>query len=544
MLAANYAPYRARGTSRVPWAAYAAAWAIAALAPAGCRRDADIRSTLRFHNMAEPRTLDPAGATGIPEKNLLLALAEGLTTFDPVTAAPAPGVAARHEFSDGGRTLTFFLRDCTWSNGDPVTSHDFRASWLRVLDPATASPLATVLFGVRGARDYHEGRGAASGVGIETPDDRTLVVRFTAPQPWFLQLTASSPLVPVHGKTVSAAGAFVRPERFVGNGPFVLAERVPNHRIVMKKNVRYWDAAHVTIETLVAYAGENKQTAVDAFRAGRTDWVDDFPGAQADSWRGRPELRLSPYLGIYFLRLNTTKPPLSDRRVREAIHLAIDRAKLCDRVTRLGQRPASWLVPHSIGPLTGYPPAHFDIYNPERARQLLEEAGYPGGAGFPKVEYQFDTNEDHKRVAEAIQTMLKENLGIEVYLMNKEKKAIIDDEENLRYPGMSRGSWIADYVDPATFLDIFETGSPGNRTGFSNAAYDRLLADARAEGDPARRMRILADAESLLLTKEFPVVPIYEYVKQTLVNPARIVDGFHENPLGFHPMKWIRLAPP
>ncbi|MFN0207703.1 MAG: peptide ABC transporter substrate-binding protein [Planctomycetota bacterium] len=511
------------------------------MAAFACSRPPNPKQTLRFHNMAEPRTLDPAGATGIPEKNLLLALAEGLTSLDPKTSAATPGVAERFVFSADGKTLTFYLRSCVWSNGDPVTAGDFKDSWLRVLDPATASPLATLLFGIAGAREYHEGTADAARVGIVVSDPRTLIVKFIAPQPWFLQLAASSPFTPVHRSMTSSPRGFVHSKYFTGNGPFVLEERIPNFRIVMKKNPNYWDSANVTIETIIAYSTENKQTAVDAFRAGRTDWVDDFPGAQAASWIGKPELRISPYLGIYFLRFNTTKPPLHDARVRRAIHLAIDRTAICKNVTKLGQTPAAGFVPKCIETLGDYKSFRGELYNPETARSLLAAAGYPGGKGFPRIEYQFDTSDDHKRIAEAVQAMLKENLGVDVFLVNKEKKVVIDDEENLRYAGLSRGSWIADYTDPATFLDIFETGAPSNRTGFTNKEYDQLLAEARACGDAGKRMQLLSRAEQILMEREFPVTPIYEYVKQTLVNPQRVAGGFYENPMGFHPMKWIRL---
>ncbi len=499
-------------------------------------------ATLRFHNLSEPRTLDPAGATGIAEKNLLLALSEGLAAFDPRTGAPVPGVAERWEVSEDGLRWTFFLRPCAWSNGDPLTAHDFVASWLRVLAPETASPLANLLWEIEGARAFTTGEGPASAVGIEAPDARTLTVRLLRPMPWLAQLAASSPLVPVHLDSARRAGAFVRGDLWVGNGPFVLEERVPNFRIVMRRNPRYWDADRVAVDRIVAFATESKQAAVDAFRAGRTDWVDDFPAAQASSWRGRPELRTSPYLATYFLRCNVTRPPLDDRRVRRALHLAIDRAAICERVLGLGQRPSPGFVPRSLADTTGYVPAEGLGFDPVRARALLAEAGFPGGAGFPRLPYQFDTNEDHARIAEAIQAMLREHLGIDVWLVNQEKKAVLDDEQQLRYGGLSRGSWIADYVDPMTFLEVFGSESRSNRTGFASADYDRLLAAARACADPERRLEILRDAERLLVEIEHPILPIYEYVKQTLVNPARIVGGFHENPLGFHPMRWIRLA--
>lgn len=524
----------------VPWRTLASL-AAAAIAACGGRREPPAR-TLRFHNMAEPRTLDPAGATGLPEKNLLLALSEGLTTFDPATGRPAPGVAETWETSPDGRRLRFRLRECRWSDGAPVTAGDFRRSWLRILDPATASPLATALFGVEGAREFNAGAGAATAVGIDAPDPRTLVVRLREPQPWFPELCVSSPLVPSHPRA-GEPGFFVRPERFVGNGPFLLEERVPNHRIVMRRNPRYWDAANVELERIEAYATESKQAALASFRAGRADWVDDFPAAQAAAWRGRPELRVSPYLATFFVRFNTTKKPFDDRRVREAFHRAIDRAAICERILGLGQRPSTSLVPRCIEGATGYRPAEGPGFDPEGARRLLAEAGYPGGKGLPAVSFQFDTNEDYRRIAEAMQAMFREHLGAEVYLVNKEKKSAIEDEERLLYGGMSRGSWVADVVDPANFLEILESGSPSNRTGFRSQEYDALLSRARACAEPSARLAILAEAEALLVQREFPIAPVYEYVKQTLVNPARVVGGFHENLLGYHPMKWIRVRP-
>lgn len=512
-----------------------------ALAVAACahREDAPAQ-TLRFHNMAEPRTLDPAGATGVADRNLLLALCEGLAAFDPRTGAPVPGVAERWELSADGLLWTFHLRAARWSNGDPLTADDFRRSWLRVLDPATASPLASQLFEIVGAAEFATGTGSAQQVGIEARSDRELRVRLRRPMPWLAQLSASSPLVPVHS-AAGSAGAFVRRERFVGNGPFVLDERVPNFRIVMVKNPNYWDAGNVTIQRIVAYSTESKQAAVDAFRAGRTDWVDDFPSAQASSWLGRPELRTSPYLAVSFLRFNTTKAPFRDARVRRAIHMAIDRTLLCERVLRLGQRPAQQLVPRCVTGVSGYVPVAGLPFSPEKARALLAEAGFPQGRGLPPIELQYDTNEDWKRICEAVQAMLREHLQIDVYLVNKEKKTVIDDEERLAYLGMSRGSWIGDFADPMAFLEVFTSSSSTNRTGFANAQYDALLERARASADEPARRTLMAQAERLLVEEELPFTPLYEFVKQTLVHPERIVDGFHENLLGMHPMKWIRL---
>lgn len=518
------------------------ACAICSGAPPACARRPDPALTLRFHNMSEPRTLDPAGATGVAEKNLLLALSEGLTTLDPKTALPAPGVAERYTVSPDGLTYRFFLRECQWSDGEPVTAQDFRESWIRVLNPANASPLATMMYLIRGARELHQQTGTGEGLAVRVVSNAELEVGLAAPDARFLQLCASSPFVPVPVRRVVQKGFFTNAGLFTGNGPFVLAERIPNFRIVMKKNPKYWDAANVQIETLVAYAGENKQTAVDAFRAGRTDWVDDFPTAQAAGWAGQPGLRTSPYLATYFLRFNTTKPPFNDRRVREAVHLAIDRDSICNNILQMGQRPALSLTPTCMTRITGYVPPRGPGLDVARARALLAGAGFPGGAGFPQIEYQYDTNDDHRRIGEAIQAMLRENLGISLFLINKEKKVLIDDEERLRYRGLSRGSWIADAMDPLSFLEIFHSRSPANRTGFSHQQYDAWLDAAQRSADPEERARILANAEKLLVESEFPFTPIFEYIKLTLVNPERIIGGFHENPMGYHPMKWIRLA--
>jgi oligopeptide transport system substrate-binding protein len=435
------------------------------------------------------------------------------------------------------------LRECRWSNGDPVTAEDFRASWLRVLDPTTASPLATLLFGIDGARAYNAGQGDRAAVGVGAPDARTLVVKLDHAQPWFPQMCASSPFVPVHPSAGDVPGFFVKSDRFVGNGPFVLDKRIPNDQVVLRRNPLYWDVRNVTLERIVAFATESKQAAVASFVAGRSDWVDDFPAAQASAWLDRRELRTAPYLATYFLRFNTTRPPFDDRRIREAFHCALDRKALCERILRLGQRPATCFVPRCIEAATGYRPVEGPGFDPARARQRLTEAGYPGGRGIGPVPLQFDTTDDNRRIAEAIQAMLKEHLGVDAYLVNKEKKALIEDEERLLYAGMSRGSWIADYADPSSFLDIFESGSPSNRTGFASPEYDGLLTKARRSAGGAERLAILAEAERLLVTREFPLTPVYEYVKQTLVNPDRIAGGFQENLLGYHPMKWIRLRP-
>lgn len=516
------------------------------------------RADVAFVNGSEVASLDPALVTGQAEGRVMNALYEGLTVKHPETLAALPGVAERWELGADGLTWTFHLRSARWSNGDELTAADFLWSWRRLLEPETAAAGAYHLWCVRGAREYSEGahdptrrEALWSAVGLAAPDARTLVVTLARATPWFLALTSYHPLFPVHRASLEHFRArfptrweseWMKPGRLVTNGPFKLRERRVNDRLRLVKNPEYWDAGNVALRTLDVLALEHVGTALNLYLAGEVDWIDRVPAPLVGKLLTRPDFAPAPYLASYFYRVNVTKPPCDDVRVRRALALAIDRRALTERILKKGERPSFSFTPEGLSGYARPEMAHATDADPAaafaadcaEARALLAAAGYGVTRPFPRLELHYNTSETHRDIAEVVADTWRRELGIDVVLANQEWKAYLDAQVNLRYD-LSRSSWIGDYADPQNFLEVFASGGENNRTGFADARYDALLARAASEREPERRLALLAEAETLLL-EELPILPIYGYVSQNLVNPR--LGGFHANVQDEHPPKF------
>lgn len=488
-------------------------------------------------NGAEPEDIDPHVVTGVPEQHISLALFEGLVTLDPKTLEPAPGVAERWEVSGDGMVYTFHLRDdARWSNGDPVTAHDFLYAWQRILTPSLGSEYVYMLFCMENARAFYEG-GVKDfdEVGAEAPDAHTVRVRLAYPAPYFLTLQVHQTWFPVPQQVIERFGAmdepntrWTRPGNFVSNGPFQLAAWEPDRKLVAERNPYYWNAENVKPDAVIFYPVDNIGTEELLYRVGRLDLTESTPANRVDYYmRERPEdLRIDPYLGTYYYRVNVTKPPLDDPRVRRAFSMAVDREDLVRNVVRAGRKPAPYYVPPNTAGYTCRTEVPFD---PEVARALLAEAGYPNGEGLPEVEILYNTSDDHKQIAEALQSMWRKHLNADVTLANQEWRVYLDTMNRLDYQ-MARSGWIGDFVDPINFLECFTTGNGNNRTGWSSKAYDELIAKARRTAEPAERREVMQTAEKLLL-EEAPIIPLYFYTRTFLKDPA--LQGLAPNLLGY-----------
>jgi oligopeptide transport system substrate-binding protein len=492
--------------------------------------------------VSEPETLDTAFITDQASGRIANALFEGLLARHPETLEPVPGVAARWDVSPDGLVHTFHLRACRWSNGDPVRAGDFLYQWRRILTPATGARYADLFYVIAGAEDFHRGRSADfAAVGIRAGDDSTLTVTLARPVPYFLDLCAFYAFYPVNPRAVEAHGeSWVRPEHMVSNGPFTLVDWQLRRRIRLARNPRYWDAARVGLASADAIFSEHASTAFNLYAVGETDWIDSsgIPPAIRDVVRRRPDCRTSPYLNTFFLRVNVTRPPFGDRRVRQALDLAIDKRAIVEHITRSGQIPARHLVPPR---LPGYTSPRGPEHDPGRARALLAAAGYPGGRGFPRFAFLFNTSEEARPTAEVLQQQWKEVLGVQCELVNQEWKVFLNTTRSLEYD-VSRGNWIGDYLDPSTYLDLFAAAdNPNNRTGWSHPEYTALLRTAAAELDPGRRFALLARAEALLLA-EAPVLPLYFHVTLNCYDPARW-GGCEPNLLNLILLKHVHRLP-
>ncbi len=512
--------------------------------------EAGLRSqTLHLGNGAEPVDLDPQLVTGSTEHAIILALFEGLVTLHPQTLEPIPGVAERWDISEDRRVYTFYLRRAArWSNGDPVTAEDFVWSWQRLLTPQLAAAYAYQLFIVSNARAFNEGATEDfTKVGIRALDSHTLEVELANPVPYFLSLLSHFSLFPVHRDTVLAHGSmdqrgsrWTRAGNLVGNGPFALSEWRLNHLIRVEKSRTYWDRDRVRLNEIRFYPIDNVQTEERMFRTGTLHVAKSIPSPKIERYREQhpDQINISPFLGTYFYRFNTTRDPLDSVLVRRALSLAVDRELLVKTITRGGQPPSYTLVPPGTSDYRGPDVAKPDTgQRVSMARELLARAGYPGGRGFPVLELIYNSSEEHRKIAEAIQQMWKEHLGIEVQLGNQDWKVLLSRVNSLDYD-IARGSWIGDYLDASTFLDMFQAGGGNNRTGWANATYDQLVADAARSTSRRERNLTLQRAEAILLD-EMPILPIYTYTRVELRHPQ--VKGWWPNLLDHHPYQYVYL---
>jgi oligopeptide transport system substrate-binding protein len=495
----------------------------------------------------EVTELDPHLVTGVAEGNVLRALFEGLVTEDPVDLHPVPGVAERWEVSTDGLVYTFHLRaNARWSNGEPVTAGDFVASFQRILTPTLAADYANMLYLLQGAEAFHKGTTTDfAKVGAVALDPRTLRLTLEHPAPYFLSLITNPPWYPVplatiakHGATARRGNGWTRAGRIVTNGPFTLKKWATHQVIVAEKFPGYWDAATVRLNAIHFYPLDSVDAEERAFRAGQLHLTEFAPVSKIDAYRkDAPQLlRLDPYLGTYFYRINTRRPPFTDARIRRALALAVDRDAIVTKVMRGGQRPARALTPPGTAGYTATAGIPTDV---AAARRLLAEAGFAGGKGLPPVDLLYNSSENHRVVAEALQEMWRRELGIDVRLTNQELKVT----HAARRAGdfqILRGDWIGDYLDPATFLDIFRSDSGNNYTGWSHPEYDAALFAAARTVDPTARLALFQKAEALLL-EAAPFIPIFHYTHVFLLQPA--VKGWHPNLLDHHPYKHVWLEP-
>ena len=496
-------------------------------------------------NGTEPQTLDPHSATGVPENRIISAIFEGLVSKDPKTLEIIPGVAESWIVSEDGKKYTFKLRNnAKWSNGDPVTAHDFSWSWWRALQPQLGNQYVFMYFAIKNAEAFFKGEVDWDQVGIKALDDFTLQVELRNATPFFLQLLDHYSTYPVHRATIEKWGApdesytrWIRPENIVSNGPFKLKEWRLNKVISIDRNQHYWGHDSISLNGVRYYPIESPIVEERMFRAGQihysnTTAIDRLPFYRENN----PDvLRIAPYLGTYFYRINTKLEHLKDRRVRKALAMTVDRDTLIRSILHSLQTPSYAITPPG---LLGYQPPKVFKYDPQGARELMAQAGYPNGEGFPEFELQFNTSESHRKIAVAIQQMWKKELNINVRLQNKDWKVYLDDESTGNFE-VSRAGWIGDYVDPNTFLDMWVAASGVNRTGWANSEYDDLVLK-QAPQAKTREARFAAfyKAEQILIN-EMPFIPIYTYSSHRYQHPS--VQGLPNNLLDYGNFRYVSL---
>jgi oligopeptide transport system substrate-binding protein len=485
----------------------------------GCNPSSGHRdeTVFRVNLSTEPPSLDWSLATDHVSFNVIANLMVGLTEFDK-NLKPVPVIAKSWDILEGGKKIVFHLRDdVAWSDGKKVRAHDFEYSWKRLLNPKTASEYAYSLFDIVGAEEFNRGTIAdESQVGVKAIDDSTLEVLLKSPTSYFLSLTTFEVTYPQRRDVVEKFGSqWTEPEHIVTNGPFLLASWKHENEIQLKANPNYF-LGKPAIERVEMYMINETTTALTMYEQGQLDFIDDhsIPALEKPRLAKAPGFKRVPQLRGEYYGFAMDRKPFDDPRVRKAFAMAIDRS-VFPRLLQGGQAPSSsWIPPGMLAhnPKIGVP------YNPPEARRLLREAGYPDGKGFPQVTFVYNTREDHKTAAEAVQGMWKRNLGVLVRLENLEWKVYLKRLQN-DPPHVFRAGWGADYPDPDNFMKLFITGSGNNHPRYKNGRFDQLVEQAARELNEQKRVRVYNEAQKLLCEVDIPIVPLFTIAESTVLNP-------------------------
>lgn len=502
---------------------------------------------LYFGNGSEPQSIDPHVLSGSPEGNIADALFEPLVTRNPETLAIEPGVAERWELSDDGLSYTFYLNpEARWSNGDRVTAQDFHWSWQRALHPNMGNALANIFFVMDGAEAFHLGKTDDFGdVGVHVLDDNTLRVDLAYPNPFALYNFAYVYAAPVHRETVLAHGAmtdrfsaWTKTENFVGNGPFRLADWKLQRYLRVDQNPYYWGKDALGLQGIVYRPIESAATEEKMFRSGQLHAGTMMPKNKIPGYRAQVNTPLveGPQMTTYYYMLNTKREPFKSADVRRAMALAIDRETLARTVLEDTVTPYGGYVPFGM---PQYTPPPLPGYDPDTARALLASAGFPNGKNMPEITLVYNTSENHRSVAVALQQMWKANLNVEVTLVNQEWQVYLSMVREGNFHIARRG-WNGD-VTPGSFLDYMTSDSPINTSGFANDRYDHLVnVEAKSTDSVPEIMAIYREAERILL-EEMPIVPVYSYKASRLVQPS--VEGMPYAPVNGFNFRHVRLDP-
>lgn len=478
------------------------------------------KKILHTNNSSEPGSLDPALAQGTHESWVIDHAFEGLMKKDQ-DGNLVSGMAKDYVLADDGVTYTFTLRDdIKWSNGDPVTAHDFEFSWKRVLDAELGSTYAYQLYYLKNGEAYNTGKVSADEVGVKALDDKTLEVVLEQPAPYFVELTAFYTLFPVNKAVVEANPSWANePSTFVSNGPFKLTEWNHKANILITKNENYYNVAEVKLDGINFAILEDENTAWQKYQANEFDFLYPLPQTVVADLKAKnsPELIIGEDLAIYYYNFNTKLKPFNNVKVRKALAMGIDRQILADKVAQGGQTPAYAIVPPGIPDENGKDfrevQGNYFEEDVEAAKTLLAEGLAEEGMAVTdfKPTILYNTQEGHKKIAQAIQEMWRNNLGVEVQLENVEFQVKLDREKAGDYE-ISRAGWIGDYVDPMTFVDLFMSDGPYNDSKFNMKEYDDLINTAKATADQKVRFDAMRAAEALFMDN-LSVMPIYYYTK-------------------------------
>lgn len=518
---------------------------------------------------SEPQSIDPALNSAVDGAIMLGHMFEGLMKWKDsgVETPGSDGTCTNAELTegqaesyekvvndDGTVTYTFKIRsDARWSDGKPVTAGDFVYSWQRLVTPETAADYNYMIGSVVNANEIMAGDMDPTELAVSAPDDSTFVVTLTSDLPYFLEVCAFPATFPVRQDVTTKEDGTPNDQwtfdvaSYLSNGPYKLTAWNHNSEIVMEPNEQYYDVANLGPDKITFKLMDDQNAMLSGFNSGELDFIEDVPQAELPSLIASGDLKIVDYIGTYYVCYQTQKAPFDDPRVRQAFTLAVNRTFIVDKVTQAGQVPANGFVPAGVYDAAGSTGddfrtvggAYYSIEgdadysyeaNCEKARELLAEAGYPNGEGFPVVEYLYNTSDAHKAVAEALQNMWETELGVKVTLNNQEWAVFLQTRKDGNY-SIARNGWIADYNDPMSFLDMWLTGGGNNDAQYANADYDAKIQEAKNTTDPAARMKLMHEAENIIMGQDWALNPLYFYTQKYMLSDR--VGGMFYTPLGY-----------
>lgn len=518
---------------------------------------------------SEPQSIDPALNSAVDGAIMLGHMFEGLMKWKDsgVETPGSDGTCTNAELTegqaesyekvvndDGTVTYTFKIRsDARWSDGKPVTAGDFVYSWQRLVTPETTADYNYMIDSVVNANEIMAGDMDPTELAVSAPDDSTFVVTLTSDLPYFLEVCAFPATFPVRQDVTTKDDGTPNDQwtfdvaTYLCNGPYKLTAWNHNSEIVMEPNEQYYDAANLGPDKITFKLMDDQNAMLSGFNSGELDFIEDVPQAELPDLIASGDLKIVDYIGTYYVCYQTQKAPFDDPRVRQAFTLAVDRTFIVDKVTQAGQVPANGFVPAGVYDAAGSTGddfrtvggAYYSIEgdadysyeaNCEKARELLADAGYPNGEGFPVVEYLYNTSDAHKAVAEALQNMWETELGVKVTLNNQEWAVFLQTRKDGNY-SIARNGWIADYNDPMSFLDMWLTGGGNNDAQYANADYDAKIQEAKNTTDPAARMQLVHEAENIIMGQDWALNPLYFYTQKYMLSDR--VGGMFYTPLGY-----------
>ena len=505
---------------------------------------AEGENKLVFQMSGEPDSMDPTMNDYSTGSYALQSLFRGLYKFaEDGTLVPA--LAESHTVSEDGMVYTFALRkELKWSDGSPLTAHDFEYSWKRVLNPEFASETAYTLYGVikNGYECFVDGTATLDDLGVKALDDDTLEVTLVAPAPYFISMTATTAFMPVQKATVEANGEAWQssPATYVCNGPFMVSEMKPDEKYIFVKNPNYYNADEVKLDALEYVFLNAPETVLIAFENGEVDVATSVNVDAKSKFGDTDQLMLTDRIGYRYYEFNTESEAFKDARVRKAFTMAIDRDVLISAVMQDDMPALRGFIPHAFPDIAdetkSWREVHGDSFqeNIEDAKQLLADAGYPDGEGLPHIRMVQTPDAGLVKTAQAMAQMWKQNLGVDVEIVTVEDGVYWADGSSPRHVGdfeIAYMGYTGDYLDPSSLLYNFESGTTDRNTRWGNERFDELMKQARAGATGAEREAVFEEAEQIL-SDECPVIPVYSYVAEALISSR--VKGFTRNYVG-HP---------